>query len=98
MRVAATPCVRGTSRNGIRCEGTTLKQLGLLLLGAIFVTGGWQQVQEPHPRAQRARDLGLPVSDELVRASGWAMIVGAATLHITPLRRLAALTRALQLT
>lgn len=74
-----------------------MRTLGLLLFGAALVTGGWQQVREPHPRAARARDSGLPVSDELVRASGWAMILGAIALHIRPLRPLAALLLAIQL-
>jgi len=74
-----------------------MKHLALLLFSGIFVTGGWQQVQEPHPRAERARGTGLPIPDEVVRASGWAMIAGAMALHIKPLRRLVALMLALQL-
>ena len=74
-----------------------MKHLALLLFSGIFITGGWQQMQEPHPRAERARDTGLPIPDELVRASGWAMIIGALLLHIKPLRRITGLMLALQL-
>ena len=74
-----------------------MKHLALLLFSGIFVTGGWQQVQEPHPRAERARNTGLPIPDEVVSASGWAMILGALTIHIKPLRRLTGLMLALQL-
>jgi putative oxidoreductase len=74
-----------------------MRHVALLLFSGIFVTGGWQQVQEPHPRAERARNTGLAIPDELVRASGWAMIAGSVALHIKPLRRLTALLLALQL-
>ena len=74
-----------------------MKHLALLLFSGIFVTGGWQQVQEPHQRAERARNSGLPIPDEVVRASGWAMIIASVLIHIKPLRRLTALMLALQL-
>src|SRR5204863_4136820 len=74
-----------------------LKHLALFFFSGIFITGGWQQVAEPHGRAERARNTGLPVPDELVRASGWAMILASLTIHIKPLRRLTAFMLALQL-
>jgi len=74
-----------------------MKNLALLLFTGIFVTGGWQQIQDPHSRAERARGAGLPVPDELVTWSGWAMIIGSLALQIRPLRRLAAIMLALQL-
>jgi putative oxidoreductase len=73
------------------------KHLALLIYASMLYVGGWGQAHEPTGRAERARALGLPVPDELVQASGWAMIVGAAALHVPRLRRLAALTVAFQL-
>jgi uncharacterized membrane protein YphA (DoxX/SURF4 family) len=63
----------------------------------MFAVGGLQQVQEPTPRAERARAIGLPVSDDLVRTSGAAMMLAALGLQIRPVRRAAALLLALQL-
>ncbi len=74
-----------------------MKNLALLLFSGIFLHGALQQIQEPHPRAERARSSGLPVSDEFVQLSGWAMIAGSLALQIKPLRRLAALLLGLQL-
>jgi putative oxidoreductase len=74
-----------------------LKRLALLLYSSQLLLGGWQQANEPTVRAERARALSWPVSDEFVRLSGWAMIAGALALQIKPLRRLAALLLALQL-
>lgn len=79
-------------------KGTTLMQrFALLLMSGIFLTGGQSQAQQPSGRADQARKAGLPIGDELVRASGWAMIAGAIALQFAPLRRLAALALALQL-
>jgi uncharacterized membrane protein YphA (DoxX/SURF4 family) len=74
-----------------------LKHLALLLYSTQLLLGGWQQLNEPTPRGERARALSWPVSDELVKFSGWAMIAGGIALQIKPLRRLAALLLALQL-
>jgi putative oxidoreductase len=74
-----------------------LKHLALLLFSGQLLLGGWQQATEPSPRAERARGIGWPVGDELVRASGWAMILGALALHIPRLRRLAAILLGIQL-
>jgi uncharacterized membrane protein YphA (DoxX/SURF4 family) len=74
-----------------------LKHLALLLYSGMLFVGGWQQAHEPGGRAERARSSGLPVSDELVQASGWAMIAAAAALQLRPLRRIAALGVAAQL-
>ncbi len=74
-----------------------LKHLALLLYSAQLVLGGWQQANEPSPRAARARGLGWPVQDELVRFSGWCMILGALALHIPRLRKLAGILLAVQL-
>jgi putative oxidoreductase len=74
-----------------------LTHLALLVYSAMLYVGGWQQAREPGGRAERARGAGLPATEELVRASGWGMILGATALHIPALRRLAALSLALQL-
>lgn len=74
-----------------------LRHLALLMYSAQLFLGGWQQAMEPTPRGDRARTLGWPVADEVVRFSGWAMIAGAVALHIPRLRRLAAVLLALQL-
>jgi putative oxidoreductase len=74
-----------------------LKHLALLVFSSQLLLGGWQQANEPSPRAQRAQGIGWPVGDEVVRFSGWAMIAGAIALHIPALRRLAAILLALQL-
>lgn len=74
-----------------------LKHLALLAFSAQLLLGGWQQANEPAPRAQRAQGIGWPVPDEFVRLSGWAMIAGALALQIRSLRRLAAILLALQL-
>ncbi|MBV9252575.1 MAG: DoxX family protein [Acetobacteraceae bacterium] len=74
-----------------------LKRIGLLLYSAMLFVGGWQQAREPGGRAERARSSGLPIGDEFVQLSGWAMIAGAAALHLAPLRRVAALAIAAQL-
>src|SRR5438105_2591095 len=73
------------------------KHLALLIYSGMLYVGGWQQAHEPTGRAERARAMGLPVRDELVQGSGWAMIAGAAALHVPALRRAAALTLAAQL-
>jgi uncharacterized membrane protein YphA (DoxX/SURF4 family) len=73
------------------------KHVALLMYSGMLYVGGWQQAHEPTGRAERARASGLPVPDELVQASGWAMIVGAAALQVPALRRLAAITLAAQL-
>jgi putative oxidoreductase len=75
-----------------------LKHLALLIYSSILYVGGWQQAHEPGGRAERARTSGLPISDEFVQASGWGMIASATALHFQPLRRLAALLIAFQLT
>lgn len=74
-----------------------LKHLALLMYSAMLFVGGWQQAQEPGGRAQRARTSGLPVTDDLVRLSGWGMIAASAALQLAPLRRFAALSLAAQL-
>ncbi len=74
-----------------------LKRLGLLLLPAIFLSGGWGQVREPTPRAEQVRRIGLPIADELVQASGLAMIVASVGLQLASFRRLSAAFLALQL-
>lgn len=76
---------------------TLMKRLALLLMSGIFLTGGQSQAQQPSGRAEQARKAGLPIRDEFVRASGWAMMAGALALQFAPLRRLAALALALQL-
>lgn len=73
------------------------KQLALLLYSSMLYVGGWQQAHEPAGRAERAREAGLPVHDSFVQASGWAMMAGAAALHVPRLRRLSALLLAMQL-
>jgi putative oxidoreductase len=67
-----------------------LKHLALMVYSGMLYVGGWRQAHEPTGRAERARGLGLPVPDELVQASGWAMIVGAMALHVPALHRFAA--------
>jgi putative oxidoreductase len=74
-----------------------LKHLALLIYSAQLLLGGWQQANEPSPRAERARGVGWPVADELVRFSGWAMIAGALALHVPRLRKLASILLAMQL-
>jgi putative oxidoreductase len=74
-----------------------LKHLALLVYSSMLFVGGWQQAHEPGGRAERARSSGLPVNNEFVQASGWAMIAAAAGLQLQPLRRLSALGVALQL-
>lgn len=74
-----------------------LKHLALLMYSTMLVLGGWQQAHEPGGRAERARSSGLPVADEFVQASGWAMIAAATALQFRPLRRIAALMLAFQL-
>ena len=57
-----------------------VKHVALLVYSGMLFVGGWQQAREPSGRAERrARSSGLPVSDEFVRASGWAMIAAAIT-------------------
>ncbi|MBV9324562.1 MAG: DoxX family protein [Chloroflexi bacterium] len=73
------------------------KTLALVLYSGMLYVGGWQQAREPTGRAERARALGLPVPDQLVQASGWAMIVGAMALLVPRVRRTAALSVAMQL-
>ena len=74
-----------------------MKHLAFLLFSGALIHGGIQQIQEPHPRAERARGSGLPIPDEVVAFSGWAMLLGSIALHIKPLRRLAAFLLGVQL-
>ncbi|MGI9149704.1 MAG: DoxX family membrane protein [Chloroflexota bacterium] len=74
-----------------------MQRFGLMLFSAMFVYGGWGQATQPTYRAEQGRKIGLPVSDELVRGSGAAMILGGLALQLTAVRRLAALGLALQL-
>lgn len=74
-----------------------MRRLGLVLFSAMFVYGGWGQASQPVHRAEQGRNSGLPVTDDLVRASGVAMILGGVALQLPALRRLAAAALALQL-
>jgi uncharacterized membrane protein YphA (DoxX/SURF4 family) len=73
------------------------RELGFALFTAIFLLGGYQQYQQPTPRAEQARRVGLPATDKLVRWSGLTMMVAAFGLQIPITRRLSALVLALQL-
>jgi uncharacterized membrane protein YphA (DoxX/SURF4 family) len=74
-----------------------MRRLGLLLFTAIFLGGGRELATDPGPRAERARKLGLPVSDQFASMTGWAMMTAALGIQLRPLRRLAALLLALEL-
>jgi len=74
-----------------------LRTLGLLAFSAEFFKGGGQQRRLAEQYAKRGQDAGLPVTPDLVKASGWAMQAAAVGLQIPPLRRLSALMLAAQL-
>jgi putative oxidoreductase len=74
-----------------------MRQLALALFSTMFVYGGWGQASEPAHRAEQAQKSGLPVNDDLVRASGAAMMLGGLAMQVPALRRLAAAGLALQL-
>ncbi|MCC7106019.1 MAG: DoxX family protein [Chloroflexi bacterium] len=74
-----------------------LKRLGLLLFSAILISGGWSQMMTPGNRGERARKLGLPVSDEIVRLSGASLLLAAIGVQFKPLRALAGLLVALEI-
>lgn len=73
------------------------KRLGLLVFSAMFLYGGWGQVAEVGDRGERARQAGLPVSDEVVRGHGLLMVLAALALQIGALRRVSALILAAQM-
>jgi len=81
----------------VRYNIDMLGRFALLLYSGELLLGGWQQATEPTPRGDRARNIGWPVRDEVVRFSGWAMIAGAIALQVPGLRRLAAVLLAIQL-
>src|SRR5919204_6683037 len=74
-----------------------LKARGRLLFMGIFVRGAWDLFREPTPRAEQARRIGLPVSDQFASWCGASMIAAALLLQIPPLRRPAAVLLALEL-
>jgi putative oxidoreductase len=74
-----------------------LRRLGLLAFTAIFLRGGYNQRTRAEMYSQRAQNVGVPASPDVVRAAGWAMQAAALGLQIEPLRRLSALVLALQL-
>ena len=74
-----------------------MKALGRLLFMGIFVRGAWDLFKDPTPRAEQARRIGLPISDQFASLCGAAMIGAAFALQIPPLRRPAAAFLALEL-
>ena len=46
------------------------------LLGALFVTGGFDALRSPAPRVQAVTDAGLDKAEQLVRINGAAMLLG----------------------
>src|SRR4051794_28941796 len=74
-----------------------LKRLGLLLFSAILISGGWGQMMSPGNRGERARKLGLPASDELVRLSGASLLLAAIGIQFRPLRTISGLLIALEI-
>jgi uncharacterized membrane protein YphA (DoxX/SURF4 family) len=74
-----------------------VKLLGRLLFMGIFVRGAWDLFSEPTPRAEQARRIGLPVSDQFASWCGASMIAAALLMQLPPLRRPAAALIALEL-
>ena len=64
------------------------------LLGALFVTGGFEALRSPGPRVQSVTDAGLDKAEQLVRANGAAMLLGGLGLSTGRLPRLSALVLA----
>jgi uncharacterized membrane protein YphA (DoxX/SURF4 family) len=60
-------------------------------LAAMFVSGGFDALLSPGPRAGKAEDLGVPLDPELaVRLNGAAMVAGGLALGLGVWPRLAA--------
>ena len=61
------------------------------LLGAMFVTNGFDALRAPGPRVQAVAGAGLDKPEQLVRANGAAMLIGGLGLSTGRLPRLSAL-------
>ena len=64
------------------------------LLGALFVTGGFDALRAPGPRVQAVTDAGLDKAEQLVRINGAAMLLGGLGLSTGRVPRLSALVLA----
>ncbi len=64
------------------------------LLGAMFVTGGFDALRAPGPRVDAVDGAGLDNPDQLVRVNGAAMLVGGLGLATGRLPRLSSLVLA----
>jgi putative oxidoreductase len=71
-----------------------VRRLARTLLASIFVAGGAQALVDPGKRPALAARIGLPESEELVRANGAVMLVGGLALATGRFPRLAALALA----
>ena len=71
-----------------------LRRLALLAFAAEFLKGGWSQTQRYERQAEQARQAGVPVTPEFVRACGWTKVGAPICLQLPLLRRPAALVLA----
>src|SRR5262245_51130820 len=67
-----------------------LLRAGRILLSVAFLKGGFNQLIEPGPRAEKAADIGLPRPEVAVRLNGTVMVVGGIALALGVKPRLAA--------
>jgi len=74
-----------------------LKQLARLALLPVFVRGGWNQMNHAQRYVELGQKAGVPATEQLVKASAWAKILGALALQIPYVRKIAAFGLAAQL-
>ena len=68
-----------------------LKTLGHVLLGYMFITGGYGAFSEPGARVTLVDQAGIPAPRQAVILNGTVMVVGGTALAIGFLPKLAAL-------
>jgi uncharacterized membrane protein YphA (DoxX/SURF4 family) len=74
-----------------------LRRIGLLAFSLEFFKGGGSQRKRIEHHMKQAREAGLPVTPEVIKAFSYTMQAAAVGLHIPFLRRVSALILAAQL-
>jgi putative oxidoreductase len=68
-----------------------LKALGHILLGSMFIFGGWNAFKSPGGRVKRVEDAGIPAPHSATVLNGAVMAVAGTTLAAGVLPKLSAI-------
>lgn len=69
---------------------SAIRRVAQTALAIPFLVLGYQTVTNPGPRVEAVAEFGLPEPETLTRATGAAMVLGAAALALNKLPRAAA--------